>query len=192
MSEPGEVTQLLRAWRDGDKGAFAALVPIVYQDMRRIAAGHIVSENPGLTLSPTGLLHESFLKLMQSGSPPDWQDRRHFFVVASRAMRQLLVDHARKRRSLKRSPVEESTTHSGDLREKRLVDAIDIDRLLDRLETQAPRRARMLELKYFGGLGVEEIGEAVECSASTVSRELKLTEAWMARELRSFEGGLAT
>ncbi|BDC48346.1 DNA-directed RNA polymerase sigma-70 factor [Bryobacterales bacterium F-183] len=190
MPESGEVTALLRQWRAGDAHAFDVLVPLVYDQLRRIAAKYMRSENSGHTWSVTGLLHESLVKLMQSESSPEWQDRKHFFVVASRAMRQLLVDHSRRKSAAKRSggaaldqlqlgPVESPLGPA---------DIIDLDRVLASLQQQEPRRASMLELRYFGGLTIAEIAEILGSSTATVSRELKMTEAWLASQLRAGKG----
>ncbi len=179
MVAAGEVTKLLRSWRDGDAAALDTLTPLIYRELHKIAASQMRLEAQGHTLTPTGLLHEAFLKLVQSGSQPDWQDRKHFFVVAAGAMRQLLVDHARRRGAGKRSatPAPEATPLAQH-------DVIDLDRALHKLAAEDARRAQMLELRYFGGLGMVEIAEALDCSAATISRELRVTEAWLAREIR--------
>jgi RNA polymerase sigma factor (TIGR02999 family) len=187
MAQEEGVTELLQAWRNGDSNAFDALVPLVYRELHKLAEWQMSGENVSHTLSPTALLHESFLKMMQSGSSPDWQNRKHFFVVASKAMRQLLVDHARRKRAGKRD--------SGNMPAGSGVhvagapwDVIDLDRALATLHGQEPRRARMLELRYFGGLDLREIADVMDLSTATVSRELRVTEAWLAREIRVWIG----
>jgi RNA polymerase sigma factor (TIGR02999 family) len=187
MPEEDDVTGLLRAWRGGDSSALDSLVPIVYRELHKLASFHMRAESAGHTLSPTGLVHESLLKLIQSGSSPDWQDRKHFFVVAARAMRQLLVDHARKKRAGKRDAGAAMALDRVQLPSTAPWDIIDLDRTLARLHEQEPRRAKMLELRFFGGLALDEIAEVMEVSASTISRELRLTEAWLAREIRGGE-----
>ena len=179
MVDAGEVTKLLRSWRGGDAAALDSLTPLIYRELHKIAVSQMHLEAQGHTLTPTGLLHEAFLKLVQSGSQPDWQDRKHFYVVAASAMRQLLVDHARRRGASKRlaSPAPMATPPAKH-------DVIDLDRALIKLAGESARRAQMLELRYFGGLGLVEIAEALDCSAATVSRELRVTEAWLAREIR--------
>ena len=186
MPLEGDVTQLLRAWRNGDSSAFEALVPLVYRELHSLAEFQMRAERAEHTLSPTGLLHESFLKLMQSGSVPDWQDRKHFFVVASRAMRQLLVDHARRRGAAKRDSVLAANDMAAGLIQLPGApwNVVDLDRALVRLQDQDARRARMLELRYFGGLNLGEIAEVLEVSTATISRELRVTEAWLAREIK--------
>jgi RNA polymerase sigma factor (TIGR02999 family) len=183
----GDITQLLQAWHGGDAAAFDALVPMVYQELHRVAAAQMRAENAGHTLSTTALLHESLLKLMQSNSLPEWQNRKHLYVVAARAMRRLLVDHARKKRAAKRDagPLAASLPDSLSAAPTQpAVDVIDLDRVLASLYEESPRRAQMLELRYFGGLDLAEIATISDCSLSTVSRELRFTEAWLAREIR--------
>jgi RNA polymerase sigma factor (TIGR02999 family) len=179
----------LRAWRGGDSSAFDALIPLVYQDLRRLASFQMRSESPEHTLSPTGLLHESFLKLMQSSTPPDWQDRKHFYAVAARAMRQLLVDYARRKHAGKRTADPVIGAGSSGVAEAPDGDLVDLDRALTRLHEDQPRRAQMLELRHFGGLDLKEIAEVLDTSVPTVSRELRVAEAWLAHELR--HGGMA-
>jgi len=185
MADGGEVTRLLRAWRGGDSSAFDALIPLVYQDLRRLASYQMKSESPEHTLSPTGLLHESFLKLMQSSTPPDWQDRKHFYAVAARAMRQLLVDYARRKHAVKRTADPVIGDGSGGVAEGADGDLVGLDRGLSRLRVDRRRRAQMLELRDFGGLDLKEIAEVLDTSIPTVSRELRVAEAWLAHELRS-------
>jgi len=188
MSSDGDVTTLLRKWRSGDTGAFDALIPLVYDQLHKLAAQQMRSERPGHTLTPTGLLHESFLKLIRSESTPDWQDRKHFFIVASRAMRQLLVDYSRRRNAGKRSSGEQIDLLPDSLAARvngaSPVDVIDLDRALAALHAEDPRRAQLLELRYFGGLGLIEIAELTDSSIATVSRELRMTEAWLSRQMR--------
>jgi RNA polymerase sigma factor (TIGR02999 family) len=149
-----------------------------------MAANQMRSENPGHTFSPTGLVHESFLKLVEGRDTPDWQNRKHFFVVASKAMRQLLVDHARRKHARKRDPglpvdwADQVQMHVAPW------DVIDLDRALNRLERNEPRMARAVELRFFGGLNLDEIATTMDVSAPTISRELRLAEAWLAREIR--------
>jgi RNA polymerase sigma factor (TIGR02999 family) len=185
MSGCGEVTRLLRAWCGGDPDALAALIPLVYDELRRLAIGQMRHENPGHTLSPTSLVHESFLKLVEGAHTPDWQDRKHFFVVASKAMRQLLVDHARRKRARKRDAG--VSVEGVDLIQLPGApwDVIDLDRALNRLAQGEPRMARAVELRFFGGLNLDEIAGAMDVSAPTVSRELRLAVAWLAREIRA-------
>jgi RNA polymerase sigma factor (TIGR02999 family) len=166
-----------------------ALIPLVYEQLRRVAANQMRAENPGHTLSPTGLVHESFLKLAGEKRTPDWQDRKHFFVVAAKAMRQLLLDHARRKHARKREPAAPAAWADQVQLPGAPWDVIDLDRALHRLEQTDPRMAKAVELRFFGGLNLEEIAEAMDVSAPTVSRELRLAEAWLAREIRGAPQG---
>ncbi len=185
MSADGEVTKLLQSWREGNSAALDALTPLVYRELHKIAVSHMKREKAAHTLSPTALVNETFLKLMQSDSPPNWQDRKHFFVVAAGAMRRLLVDHARAKRTSKRGgdpilePIPDSLAAAAPP-----FDLIDLDRALARLAHDDARRAQMLELRYFGGLDLTEIAALLDISVATVSRQLRLTEAWLTREMR--------
>jgi RNA polymerase sigma factor (TIGR02999 family) len=181
--EAGEVTQLLRAWQNGDASALDALVPLIYRELHNLAVWQMNGEKPGHTLSPTALLHESFLKLVQSEANPTWQDRKHFYVVASKAMRQLLIDYARRKRAGKRNP-DNAALVGSEIQHPSPWNVLDLDRALNRLAEQEPRRAKMLELRYFGGLDMDEIGEVLDLSKSTVSRELRVTTAWLSREIK--------
>jgi RNA polymerase sigma factor (TIGR02999 family) len=184
MPEEGEITRLLRAWGGGDAGALRTLIPFVYEELRRVAASQMRAENPGHTLSPTALVHESFLKLVEGKDTPNWQDRKHFFVVASKAMRQLLVDHARRKHAHKRDPGGPAEWAAQVQMPGAPWDVIDLDRALKRLERDEPRMARAVELRFFGGLNLDEIAATIQVSAPTISRELRLAEAWLAREIR--------
>jgi RNA polymerase sigma factor (TIGR02999 family) len=184
MADGGEITQLLRAWRRGEPDALEALIPMVYQELRRVAASQMRVESLGHTLTPTGLVHESFLKLVEQEQTPEWQDRRHFFLVASRAMRQLLVDHGRRKHARKRDAAAPAEWADRVQMPGAPWDVIDLDRALDRLERSEPRMAKAVELRFFGGLNLDEIAEAMEVSAPTISRELRLAEAWLARDIR--------
>jgi len=184
MPDGGDITRLLRAWCGGDSGALEALMPLVYGELRRLAASQMRTENPGHTLSPTGLVHESFVKLVEQEHTPDWQDRKHFFVVASKAMRQLLVDHARRKRAQKRDPGAPAVWADLVQLPGAPWDVIDLDRALNSLERSEPRMAKAVELRFFGGLNLDEIAGTMDVSAPTISRELRLAEAWLAREIR--------
>ncbi len=178
-----DITRLLHASREGDRTAADALLEAVYPELRKIAAAYMQRESPGHTLQPTALLHEAYLKLAGSGS--DWKDRSHFFALSAVAMRQILVDHARAKRSQKRgsgvAPVtlDEAFATSGDNPE--LLVALDL--ALQKLAQTDARKARILELRHFGGLSMEETAEATGVSVATVGREIRFAEAWLKREL---------
>jgi RNA polymerase sigma factor (TIGR02999 family) len=182
---PETVTQLLQEWRDGRREALDRLVPLVYDELRRRAGARLREERPGHTLAPTALVHEAYLRLV--GADVDWQDRVHFFAVAARLMRQILVDHARTRNRVKRGsgarPVtlDEAVAVTPAAASPALV---DLDDALADLARQDERKARVLELHLFAGLTYEEIGTALSLSPATVHRELRLARAWLERELR--------
>jgi RNA polymerase sigma factor (TIGR02999 family) len=187
MPEPppqGELTRLLQAWQHGDESARDSLIPVVYRELRRRAAGHLRRERRGHTLRPTDLVHETYLRLCAQNSA--WQNRGQFFGVASRLMRRILVDHARARGAAKRggglrvtlvdSP---ATSPSAD------PDLLDLDVALDELAALDERQARLVELRFFGGLSVEEAAEAVGVSHATAGREWATAKAWLHRRLKS-------
>lgn len=187
-----EVTTLLAAWRDGDREALSRLMPLVYGELRRLAARSLEGERQDHTLQPTALVHEAFLRLA-GGAVPRWQDRVHFFAVAAQVMRRLLVDHARARRTEKRG---------GGARPLPLEAALDIgspaagdpelllalDAALVELAVHDPRKARIVELRFFGGLTIEETAEFLGIATSTVILEARLARAWLFRRIAVGEG----
>jgi RNA polymerase sigma factor (TIGR02999 family) len=181
-SSSGEITQLLRAWREGEPAALDRLMPLVYDELRRLAKGRM-RNSAGATLQPTALVHEAFLRLV--GHPVDWQDRGHFFAVASRAMRRVAVDHWRAQGALKRGGDQLHWVLESDEAaiEPRGVDLLALDHALSRLEQMSPQQARVVELRYFGGLSLEEIAEALDRSRSSVFRDWRAARAWLYREL---------
>lgn len=181
----GEVTRLLREWSAGDRNALEKLLPLVYDELRRCAGAYLRRERAGHTLQPTALVHEAYLKLV-GGETVEWKDRAHFFGVAARAMRQVLVDHARARNTVKRGEGQvlvaleaagDATTHPRNL------DLLDLDRALSRLARLDERQSRLVELRLFAGLTIEESAEVLNVSHATVSREWKHAEAWLQREI---------
>jgi len=174
---------LLRNWREGDKSALNELTPIVYDDLKRIAARHLRNERPGHTLQATGLIHEAFSRLADVDIP--WQDRAHFFAVAARLMRRILTDYGRARATAKRgSGIPAITLHEevvGGSDQSRLVELNDA---LDKLSTFDERKSDILVLHFFGGLTYDETAEALGISAATVDRDLRLAKAWLAQELQ--------
>ena len=183
--ESRTVTRLLSAWGDGDKQALDLLIPIVYSELHRIANRYLKQERSDHTLQPTGLIHEAYLRLLGQ-SMPDWKGRTHFFGVASHVMRQILVDYARKHRASKRGgnvqkvSIDEALIVSQNDLEK----FITLDDALKQLATFDDRKCRVLEMRYFGGLSVEETAEALGISVATVGRDLRMAEAWLRRELQ--------
>jgi RNA polymerase sigma factor (TIGR02999 family) len=189
MSEAGqtgadEITRLLGAWRTGDPRAKDQLLPLVYDDLRRVARGHFRGRPDAQTLSPTGLVHEAFLKLVEHHHGA-WKDRGHFFALASRAMRQILVDHARARGAVKRGGVHGLQTLGEDLPQAALAldDMLSIDEALEKLEAIEPRWARLVEMRVFAGLSVEESAEALDVSERTVKRDWVQARAFLALTL---------
>ncbi len=181
---PGEVTRLLLEWSRGERSALDALVPHVYAELRRQANRYLRSQRPGHTLQATALVHEAFLRLVDQ-THVSFKDRAHFFAVASRAMRQILVDHSRRRHAGKRGGdatrlVLEDAAASV---EPRGVDLMALDGALTRLEQLDPAQARLVELRYFGGLTIEETAVVLACSPATVKRSWSSARAWLFAEL---------
>ncbi len=192
MSAPSaEITTLLKAWRRGDENALHRLTPLVYDHLRRLARQYVRKERPDGQMNATALVHEAYVRLVDARSV-DWQDRAHFFAVSAKIMRRILVDAARARSSAKRGggmkQVDQSTMVSLDVLPAAGTDrATEICRLDDALNSLAqldPRRAQVVELRFFGGLSVEETAEALAISPQTVMRDWKLARAWLGRELR--------
>jgi RNA polymerase sigma factor (TIGR02999 family) len=184
-----DLTQQLRRWRDGDSRAFDEVLPRVYDELRHLADARLRRERPDHTLSATALVHEAYLRLAAAG-PVDWQNRAHFFAVASRAMRRILVDYAKERGALKRGgDLVRVAFEPEQLAALLVVDDPDPDALvaldgaLARLEVEHPRHARAIELRYFGGLTLDEMGTVLEVSAPTAMRDLRFAQAWLARAL---------
>jgi RNA polymerase sigma factor (TIGR02999 family) len=179
------LTTLLRAWQRGDQGAFEQIVPVVYDELHRLSAFHLRGERPGHTFTPTDLISEAYLRLAE-GAQLAFKDRAHFFAIASRCMRQILVDHARKRAAKKRGAgdraVEFDETRFAIDRPAELV---ALDRALEELATFDERKARIIELHYFGGLTQDEIAAVCGIHVNTVARDLRLAAAWLRGQLRA-------
>ena len=187
MSAPANVTQLLVSWGGGDQAALEALTPLVHQELRRIAARCMAAERPGHILQATALVNEAYLRLID-WKDVQWQNRAHFFAVASQIMRRVLVDVARTRDRDKRgggqlhvSLSEAAGVADGPL--ARGVDLIALDDALKSLETLSARQARVIELRFFGGLSLEEAAHVLDVSVGTVRRDWSLAQAWLFREL---------
>jgi RNA polymerase sigma-70 factor, ECF subfamily len=186
-SSSTNVTQILLDWRSGNEEALKQLMPMVYDELRRLASHYMRSERPGHTLQATALVNEAYIRLVDM--KVSWQDRAHFFAVAARLMRRLLVDHARSHHRAKRE---------GDAAKISIDDAIEVssspasnvlavDEALTRLAEFDQRKSEILELRYFGGLSNEEIAEALGVSRATVQRDLRLVKAWLNRELKNHQ-----
>jgi RNA polymerase sigma factor (TIGR02999 family) len=183
-TEDPAITRLLHSWRMGDAAAHDDLVPLVYDRLRKLASHHLRGERPGHTLGATALVHEAYLKL--AGAQIDWQDRSHFFAVASTAMRRVLVDHAKHRGRQRRGGEMRQTVFDEALVVGPEPDPalIEIDEALDRLEKFDPRKAKIVEMTYFGGMSYAEVGEALGVSEVTVKRDLRLARAWLLSEMK--------
>jgi RNA polymerase sigma-70 factor (ECF subfamily) len=184
---PGAVTELLRAWSDGDEGALERLVPLVEAELRRLARGYMGRERRGHTLQVTALVNEAFLRLTDARRLR-WQDRAHFLGISARLMRRVLVDHARARGYQKRGGGAQQVTLDDALvvsPEPALdrVDVVALDRALEALAAVDVRKSRLIELRFFGGLSVEEAADVLHVSTDTVKRDWRLAKLWLLREL---------
>jgi RNA polymerase sigma factor (TIGR02999 family) len=178
----GDVTRLLVAWRGGDADALQRLIPLIYGELHRLAEIHLRRERAGHTLQPTAVIHEAYLRLVDGNVA--WQDRTHFFSVAARTMRRILVDHARGREARKRGGGNQrALLVTAAVTEPRGVDLLDLDEALTKLAGVDPDRARVVELRYFGGLTIAETAEALGQSAATVKRDWNFARAFLHREL---------
>ena len=184
---PGAVTELLLAWSEGDEGALERLVPLVEAELRRLARGYMARERRGHTLQITALVNEAFLRLADARRLR-WQDRAHFLGISARLMRRVLVDHARSRGFQKRGGGAQQVTLSDALPGSAepavdLVDLVALDRALEALAAVDVRKSRVIELRFFGGLSVEEAAEVLHVSSDTVKRDWRLAKLWLLREL---------
>jgi RNA polymerase sigma factor (TIGR02999 family) len=188
--ESPEITELLKAWGSGDAAALDQLTPLVYDELRRLALRYMRNERAGNTLQTTALVNEAYLRLVDAKRVA-WQDRVHFFAVSAQMMRRILVDAARARGSAKRGGQVKRVNHSTafnldeipDVSTGRDRELVAIDDALNTLAEMDPRKARVIELRFFGGLSVEETGEILKISPQSVMRDWKLAKAWLTREL---------
>ncbi len=191
MLSPEDLTQLLSRWQAGDEEALERLTPLVYEELRRVARRYMRAERSDHTLEPTALVHEAYLRLI-GGGVPRWQSRSHFYGIAARLMRRLLVEHARGHGAAKRGggvlhipmdlaePAGLAMAASG----QRAEDLLALDRALDRLQELDERKARTVELRFFGGLTIEETAQALGVSTATVILDTRFGKAWLVKELR--------
>ena len=172
-----------------DRQSLDSLLPIVYQELRRLAASYLRRERPGQTLQPTALVHEAYMRLMKD-RPDRWQNRAHFCAIAAHSMRQILIEKARARDALKRGGARARVTLDDALigTSDRSIDLVALDQALERLAAIDAEQARLVELRFFGGLTVEETAEAMDISPATVKRHWVVARAWLARELASQPG----
>jgi RNA polymerase sigma-70 factor (ECF subfamily) len=182
---PADVTELLMAWGQGDESAFERLVPMVHAELRRLARRQMAGERPGHTLQTTALVNEAYLRLLDL-SRVKWQDRAHFLSMSSRVMRRVLVDHARARGARKRGGDDHRVSIDDaaiDVSDERPVDLVALDDALNTLAVFDIRKSRVVELRFFGGLSVEETAEALQVSPETVKRDWRMAKAWLMKEL---------
>jgi len=180
----GDVTSLLRRWRAGNAAAGQSLLPLIYEELRRIATRSMRCEPADHTWRPSDLVSEAYIRLIEGGQP-EWNDRAHFFAVAAGTMRKILIDHARRRRASKRGsgvrsvPLDEQVPGTS-----RPIDLIALDGALDALAKHDSRKARALELSYFGGLNQHEVASELELHVNTVARDLNFARAWVRRYIQ--------
>jgi len=184
MNATRDVTQLLVEWASGDQQALDKLTPLVYRELRQLAASHLRKERHADTLQPTALVHEAYLRLVYQGRK-NWQNRSHFFAVASQLMRQILVDHARRRQAGKRAGLKVSLVEAGSFAPERSRDLVALDNALKELEQLDSRKCKVVELRYFGGLSMDEIAQTLDVSLATVRRDLRMAEAWLRHQMQS-------
>ncbi len=186
-SDPGDVTQLLNALNDGDDDAADSLIRVVYDELKHVAASHMRAERAGHTLQPTALVHEAYIRLVDQ-KRVKWQGRSHFFGIAAQAMRRVLIDHARKRKALRRGGGNQITLldqHAITVSDP--INLMALDTALTKLAEGSERQARTVELRYFGGLTVKETAEVLDVSEITVKRDWRYAKAWLYREIEAGE-----
>jgi RNA polymerase sigma factor (TIGR02999 family) len=183
LSAPSkQVTDLLIRWKGGDQAALDALMPLVYDELRRVAHRYLRRERPDHTLQSTAVVHEAYLRLIDT--PAQFQNRQHFFAIASQLMRQILVDYARKRRTLKRDAGCKLALEDAVPLPSREVHLIALDDALKELARMDAQQARIVELRFFGGLSIEHTAEVLHLSSATVERHWATARAWLYRELK--------
>jgi RNA polymerase sigma-70 factor, ECF subfamily len=180
------VTQLLFDWQQGDQSALKKLTPLIYDELRRMAHRYVQHERNGHTLQTTALVHEAYVRLAGQETP-EWQNRSHFFAVTAQVMRHILIDHARRRRYLKHGGQfqQVSMEQASLMSEDRAAELIALDEALDELKNFDPRKSKVVELRYFGGLSLEETAQALEISVMTVRRDWRAAKAWLFRRMQN-------
>jgi RNA polymerase sigma factor (TIGR02999 family) len=184
MSEAHQVTLLLAEWAKGNQKALDDLTPLVYRELRQLAASFLRKERFGHTLQPTALVHEAYLRLVEQANL-NWQNRSHFYGVAARLMRQILVDHARRRKAAKRAGIKVPLEQAVSFGRAQSADLVALDAGLTALEKIDSRKCKAVELRYFGGMSLEEIAQSLEVSAITVRRDLRMAEAWLHSQMQN-------
>jgi RNA polymerase sigma factor (TIGR02999 family) len=185
MRPPDGITELLIDWGQGDQLALEKLMPLVYDELRRLANNYLRREPAGHTLQPTALVNEAYLKLVGQRKV-NWQNRAHFFAISAKLMRRILVDHARQRQAAKRGGSDQqrlSITSAETIVKQPAIDLLALNEALDELAEMDPQQGRIVELRFFGGLSIEETAEVLSISHATVERDWKLARAWLRRQL---------
>ncbi len=185
---PSQVTLLLSRWRAGDREALDALMPLVYEELRRLARHYLKQERPDHTLQSTALVHEAYVRLLGQ-NPPEWKSRAHFFGVAAKLMRQILVDHARGHRAAKRGGNSLKLTLNDGLvgRKGKDLNLLALDDALNNLAKLSPQQCHIVELRFFSGLTIEDTSEVLGISTATVKRNWTTARAWLFREMNQSE-----
>ena len=184
IPKPSDVTQLLVNWNNGDQAALDELLPLVNDELRRLARNYLRRENPGHTLQPTALVNEAYLRLIDQ-KQVQWQNRAHFFGIAAQLMRRILVDHARRHAYAKRGggAMQVSFDEGMAVTEAKAAELLAVHEALEKLSAMDPRKGRIVELRFFGGLNLDETAEILEISSPTVQREWRAAKAWLHRML---------
>jgi RNA polymerase sigma factor (TIGR02999 family) len=185
MDHPREITELLHEWSDGSQEALENLMPIVYDELHKQASRYLRGERQNHTLQTTALIHEAYLKLIKQ-KDVNWESRTHFFAIAAKLMRRILVDHARSKNRAKRGGDFQTVTFEETtmvIDKEKIVDLIVLDEALNRLMEHDERQVRVVELRYFSGLNLEETAAALNVSRTTVANDWKMAKAWLHREL---------
>jgi RNA polymerase sigma-70 factor, ECF subfamily len=184
MPEDETITVLLQKFANGDKVALDRLIPLMYSELQRLARGYLRNERPGHTLQPTALVHEAYARLLKQDQP-DYRSRAHFMGVAAQVMRQILIDHARTRNAVKRGGAKPNLAIEdvGEIPVGRPATLIAIDDALSALEQKDPCKAKLIEMRFFGGLTAEESAEVMQMPVGDVRRHLRVAQAWLQREL---------
>jgi len=188
MAPSVPITGLLLAWREGNRAALDELLPLVYSELRRVAHRYVRGERPGATLNTSALVNELYLRLVDS-SRVQWRDRAHFFALSAQLMRRILVDAARTRHSHKREGVRIPIEDALNFYEKRSGDLVALDDALNALAARDERKARVVEMRFFGGLTAQETAEVLDVSEDTVLRDWRLAKSWLLRELTRSHAG---
>ena len=185
MQSTEGITELLIDWGKGDQAALEKLMPLVYNELRRLASNYLRRERPSHTLQPTALVNEAYLKLIDQRNA-QWQNRAHFFGISAQLMRRILVDHARQHQAVKRGGSNQqrlSITSAEEIAQQPAVDLLALNEALDELTLMDTQQARIVELKFFGGLSIDETAEVLGISHATVERDWKMARAWLRRQL---------